>query len=61
MSEFIDTSQAMLLLKEQYGIERTRPTIITWCTQRKIGKKVGGRFVVDRKSLIALVEGNEED
>jgi len=60
-SDFIDTSQAITFLEERYGIERTRPTIITWCVDRGIGKKIGGRYVVHKKSLIALVEGDWDE
>ena len=48
MIQYILTKEAIQLYEEcGYG-KTTRPTVITWCRVYGIGKKVGGRWKIDK-------------
>jgi hypothetical protein len=40
--------------------EVTPSTIIAWCQRYGIGRKVGGRWRVDREALAALLSGQSQ-
>ena len=54
--EWIDTNKA-IELAAQYGSPVTRQTVINWASDRKLGKKVGGRWLIDKNKLLKFLEG----
>ena len=56
--EWIDTNAA-LELASQYGVSVSRVTMINWASDRGLGKKVGGRWLIDKKELIIFLEGEK--
>ena len=43
----------------EYGVSVTTETIRDWCDNKHIGKKVVGRYYINKKRLIWLLEGRE--
>ena len=41
----------------EYGVSVTTETIRDWCDDKHIGKKIVGRYYINRKRLIWLLEG----
>lgn len=48
---FINVTPAM----EIAGV--SRPTMIKWCTEMRIGLKVAGRWLVDKEKLLEVLKG----
>ena len=55
---YIPTPEALALC-ERKGIPITIQTLRTWCERYDIGKKVGGRWVVNRKKLLKVLAGDQ--
>lgn len=55
IDDYIDTRDARDLLNDSV----TLPTLIKWCRDYHIGKKIGGRWYVDPKKLSLLLRGIE--
>jgi len=53
----ITPSEAVELAEEEYEVSVTTETVYTWCEKYNIGRKVGGRWYVNKKRLILLLEG----
>ena len=54
----ISTTEAKELAAE-YGVSVSLETINNWCEKNNIGIKIVGRWYVNRKRLIWLLEGRE--
>lgn len=48
---YINTAQALILIEEEMGWSVTLPTLIAWLSKNKLGRKIGGRWQVDRNAL----------
>ncbi len=53
----ISTTSALSMLDKSYGLVITRPTIIHWCRDHGVGRKIGGHWYIDIAKLQTLVEG----
>lgn len=52
----INTNQMMEIVT-QYGISCTRTSLLTWINKYKLGKKIGGRWYIDKRRLRVFLEG----
>ena len=43
----------------EYGVSVTAETIRSWCNHHKIGRKIVGRYRINKRRLIWLLEGRE--
>jgi len=57
--DWINTNQAMEIVKES-GISCTRTSLLTWIKKYCLGKKVGGRWYVDKERLDIFLKGEIE-
>lgn len=58
----IPTSEALEIVKTRGIAPISLPTIINWARAYKIGKKVGGKFYIDKRKLIDMLEmGNPDE
>jgi hypothetical protein len=58
----LTTTQALSIMKDQYGMKVTYPTIINWCKNHGIGTKLGGQWWINAEKLAMFLErGNEEN
>jgi hypothetical protein len=58
----ISTSEALEIVQTKGVVPISLPTIINWAQAYGIGKKVGGRWWVDKEKLTEmLVKGNPPD
>lgn len=53
--KYIDTTTALQLVFIK-GFSISLPTLISWIRTYQIGKKVGGRWRVDRQKLIEMLD-----
>jgi hypothetical protein len=54
----LTTDEAIeLALSEEYEVSVTSETMRSWCVRYKIGKKIGGRWKINKKRLILILEG----
>jgi len=53
------TPKEAIAIAKGYGVSATLKTIHTWCDNNHIGIKVVGRWYINRKRLIWLLEGME--
>ena len=59
---FIDTNEALRIVLDKGVVPISLPTIINWIQTYGIGKKVGGRWWVDKEKLTEMLEkGNPPD
>lgn len=56
-TDTITPSKAVKLAKEEYSVSVTAETIRDWCDRFKIGRKVVGRYQINKKRLKLLLEG----
>lgn len=57
--EYIDTNEALSIIKNIGITPVSLPTLINWIPHYKIGKKVGGRWWIDKQKLIEMLnKGN---
>jgi hypothetical protein len=57
--EYVDTNEALDIIKNEGTSPVSLPTLINWIRNYKIGKKVGGRWRVNKQKLIEMLrEGN---
>jgi len=54
-TNYITTAEAMQIASEK-GVSVTLPTIINWCDKYSIGKKIFGRWQVDKDKLLFYLE-----
>lgn len=60
-SDHIDTTEALKIINEIAAAPVSLPTLISWAQNYKIGKKVGGRWWIDKQKLIDMLrEGNSD-
>lgn len=60
-NSYIDTNMALIII-ENTGISQiSLPTLINWIQNYKIGKKVGGRWRIDKQKLIEMLEKGNPD
>lgn len=58
----IDTNEALRIVFDKGVVPISLPTLINWIQAYKIGKKVGGRWWVDKDKLVSMLEkGNPPD
>jgi hypothetical protein len=56
--KYIDTGEALKII-EIMGSSVSLPTLINWIQNYKIGKKVGGRWQVEKQKLVKMLnKGN---
>ncbi len=56
--DYLTTTEAMMLVGfKKYHI--TLPTLLTWCKKYTLGRKVGGRWYIDRGKFTAFLENGE--
>ncbi len=48
----IDTTEAIKTVKEVTGVGITLPTMILWANKKGLGRKLGGRWKIDRQKLL---------
>lgn len=53
---YIDTNTALIIIKNTGISQVSLPTLISWIRTYKIGKKVGGRWQIDKQKLIEMLE-----
>ena len=53
--KYIDTKESLKII-EGMGSPVSLPTLINWIQNYKIGKKVGGRWKVDKQKLIKMLD-----
>jgi len=61
--KYISTRQAQLFIKEETGLAPTLATIRNWCKSYggyALGRKIGGRWWVDKTNLEYFLEMNYE-
>ena len=59
---YIRTKEALEIVNDKGVVPVSLPTLISWIRIYKIGKKVGGRWWIDKQKLIEmLTEGNPDD
>ncbi|MBU2051545.1 MAG: hypothetical protein KKH61_21555, partial [Gammaproteobacteria bacterium] len=51
LAQYIDTVEAREYLRKEADREVTLTTIITWIKQYGLGRKIGGRWQVDKIAL----------
>ena len=61
MVETIDVTSAVDLVRSTVGFDVTRVTIITWVKKYGLGKKLGGRFRIDKIKLMDFLKGVDID
>lgn len=54
--DWIDTNQGIQIIKK-YGVSCTRTSLLAWIRKYHLGKKVGGRWYVDREQLYKFLKG----
>ena len=57
---YIDTNSALKMVKDVCGIKVTRKTLLTWLVKYKMGRKVGGRWVVYLPLFKKFISGEAE-
>lgn len=59
--DFIDTNKALEIIKAKGVVSVSLPTLINWIQTYSIGKKVGGRWWINKEKLIEMLEkGNPQ-
>jgi hypothetical protein len=58
MDNIITTSKAIEIAR-QHGRIVTRAGVIYWCNKYSMGKKIFGRWHINKKILIEYLEGNK--
>lgn len=56
MAQYITTKEAINIISDNGVGPISLPTMITWAKKHKIGKKVGGRWQIDRKKLEEYIQ-----
>ena len=60
--ELIDTNEALKIVCDKGVVPISLPTLINWIQVYRIGKKVGGRWWIDKEKLTEMLEkGNPPD
>lgn len=54
--EYIDTNAALDIIKNGGISPVSLPTLINWIRNYKIGKKIGGRWRVNKQKLIEMLQ-----
>lgn len=54
--EYIDTNKALDIIKNIGITSVSLPTLISWIQHYKIGKKVGGRWWIDKLKLTEMLQ-----
>lgn len=58
--DYLTTTEALMLVGfKKYHI--TLPTLLTWCKKYNIGRKVGGRWYIDRDKFTSFLENGAEE
>lgn len=58
-AKYINTNEALDIIKDVGITPVSLPTLINWIQNYEIGKKVGGRWWVDKQKLVEMLrEGN---
>ena len=52
----IDTNEGLKIVLDKGVVPISLPTLINWIQTYKIGKKIGGRWWVDKEKLIQMLE-----
>jgi len=55
-TDFINTNQAMKIIRE-HDIACTRPSLLSWVEKYHLGKKIAGRWYIDKKRLYKFLKG----
>lgn len=55
---WIDTNEAMELAS-QNGAPISRQTVINWVSEYDLGRKIGGRWRVDKNRLMNFLQGEK--
>lgn len=53
--ELIPTNVALQIVSDA-GLSITLTTLISWAQNYKIGKKIGGRWQIDKQKLLKMLE-----
>ncbi len=56
--KLISTTEAIKIAKDEYSLTIQVYTIRSWCEDFGIGKKVGGRWFVDKEKLKEILRGD---
>jgi len=59
MKPKLTTNEAMVVACD-YGYPVTRVTIINWAKKRGVGRKVGGRWYIDKDKLQKVLKGVDD-
>ena len=54
--DLIDTNQAIQIIRE-HGVSCTRTSLLTWIVKYHLGKKVGGRWYINKERLHKFLRG----
>lgn len=58
---YIRTKEALEIVNDKGVAPVSLPTLISWIRTYKIGKKVGGRWWIDKQKLVKMLQdGNSE-
>ncbi len=57
-NHLINTNSAMLLFKKHKLTPPSRSTLIKWTRKYKMGKKLAGRWLIDKNKLVELITGS---
>lgn len=58
---YIRTKEALEIVNDKGVVPVSLPTLISWIRTYKIGKKVGGRWWIDKQKLVKMLQdGNSE-
>lgn len=58
MANFISTNDTIQFINEKYNMKITLVTLINWIKSQNLGRKIGGRWQVDKDLLIQYLESN---
>lgn len=58
---YIRTKEALEIVNDKGVVPVSLPTLISWIRTYKIGKKVGGRWWIDKQKLIKMLQDGNSD
>ena len=58
--EYISTVEAQQIVFNAGFGSKSNQTIISWITKYGLGKKIGGRWAIDKSKLITFLEGGSK-
>ena len=57
---FITTIEAREIVKEKTELDITKVTMLTWINKYKLGRKIGGRYQVNKQQLLEFLNHEME-